>query len=141
MDSLFKQIRKSYGVSLSEISKNTGIHRRTLENWEHDKAKPCPPLLIKLIDKYKQFEVIELVQEGEKKLLAIRFKYIRKHHNFSQEQLANQLQISLTCVRTIEACKHPPRRGTLEHIQDKLIALEHPNIGLVKSKVIGQLAK
>ena len=78
MDNHFKFIRKTYGESVEDISRKTGRHPNTLYNWENDISKPNTKTFNKLILKYENFEIIKLIDEGNRELLAQRLKKNKK---------------------------------------------------------------
>lgn len=53
-----KEIRKMTGMSQKKFSEETGIPKRTIENWESGNNK-CPKYTIKLIKYYVDKELIK----------------------------------------------------------------------------------
>lgn len=62
----FEILRIKKGVTVSEISKSTGIVQSTFSDWKKGKSKPKVEKLMKLAD-YFNVPVTYFLEEGEKK--------------------------------------------------------------------------
>lgn len=130
-----KVLRKKQGLTQQEIADLVHVNRVTYTNWEKGKREPNFENLSMLacifdvsidfllseyleISKESYLKFKKEKEEEKKNLFSVRLKELRKEKGYTQEQMANILEIGQSAYAKWENGKCKPNYEKLEKIAD-----------------------
>jgi transcriptional regulator with XRE-family HTH domain len=115
-----RYLRENKGMSQGELAEHFELNRAAIGSWENGIRTPDIKMIVKLSE-YFAVSLDELVLKELRPPMPMysdNFRYLRKKHGMSQDDVGNLLEVSQKCVSKYEMGSSEPSVEKLMKIAD-----------------------